>query len=97
MTVVTNITMKVSVLRMDAVAENVNALTTFSVFSKLDAECGFHQILLSEDSQKLTTFINPFGRYCYTRLPFGITSAPEIFQRRMSEVSSRSRRCRCDN
>ena len=57
-----------------------------TVFSKLDAECGFHQIPLSEDSQKLTTFITPFGRYCYTRLPFGITSAPEIFQRRMSEV-----------
>ena len=57
-----------------------------TVFSKLDAECGFHQIPLHEDSQKLTTFITPFGRYCYTRLPFGKASAPEIFQRRMSEV-----------
>ena len=57
-----------------------------TVFSKLDAKCGFHQIPLREDSQKLTTFITPFGRYCYRRLPFGKTSAPEIFQRRMIVV-----------
>ena len=58
------------------------------VFSKLDATSGFHQIPLEKDSYKLTTFITPFGRYCYTRLPFGITSAPEIFQRRMSDLLS---------
>ena len=51
-----------------------------------EPECGFHQIPLIEDNKKLTPFITPFGRYCYTLLPFGITSAPEIFQRRMSEV-----------
>ena len=49
-------------------------------------ECYDKKYPLGEDSQKLTTFITPFGRYCYTRLPFGITSAPEIFQRRTSEV-----------
>nr|XP_022311001.1 uncharacterized protein K02A2.6-like [Crassostrea virginica] len=58
------------------------------VFSKLDATSGFHQIPLEKDSYKFTTFITPFGRYCYTRLPFGITSAPEIFQRRMSDLLS---------
>ena len=56
------------------------------VFSKLDATSGFHQIPLDEASCLLTTFITPFGRYCYRRLPFGITSAPEIFQRRMTEI-----------
>ena len=34
----------------------------------------------------LTTFITPFGRYCFNRLPFGISSAPEIFQRTMSSI-----------
>ena len=34
----------------------------------------------------LTTFLTPFGRYCFQRLPFGITSAPEHFQRRMSAL-----------
>ena len=57
-----------------------------TVFSKLDANCGFWQIPLSESCQKLTTFITPFGRYYFKRLPFGICSAPEHFQRRMSAI-----------
>ena len=57
-----------------------------TVFSSLDAASGFYQIPLHEDSQELTTFIMPMGRYCYRRLPFGITSAPEIFMRKMNEL-----------
>lgn len=56
------------------------------VFSKLDASSGFYQIPLHPDSCKLTTFITPMGRYCFKRVPFGITSAPEIFQRKMTEL-----------
>ena len=56
------------------------------MFSKLDANCGYWQMELHEDSQKLTTFITPFGRYYCKRLPFGISSAPEIFQREMQKV-----------
>ena len=55
-------------------------------FSTLDAYTGFYQIPLDSESQKLTTFITPFGRYCFQRVPFGITSAPEIFQRKMAEL-----------
>ena len=33
------------------------------------------------DSKKLTTINTPKGLYQYTRLPFGISSAPSIFQR----------------
>ena len=51
------------------------------IFSKLDARSGFFQLPLDEESQKLTTFITPFGRYFYKRLPQGISSAPEVFQR----------------
>ncbi|XP_038063231.1 uncharacterized protein K02A2.6-like [Patiria miniata] len=56
------------------------------VFSLLDAKHGFWQIPLASDSQKLTTFITPFGRFCFTRLPFGITSAPELYQRIMCDL-----------
>ena len=55
-------------------------------FSKIDANSGFHQIKLSEDSAYLTTFITPFGRFCFKRLPFGISSGPEIFQREISKI-----------
>ena len=61
-------------------------LSGASVFSSLDATSGFYQIPLEEGSCELTTFITPFGRYCFRRLPFGITSAPEIFMRKMNEV-----------
>ena len=50
-------------------------------FTKLDANSGYWQIELDPESAKLTTLITPFGRFCFNRLPFGITSAPEHFQR----------------
>ncbi len=56
------------------------------VFSLLDAASGFWQLPLDIDCAKLTTFITPFGRYFFRRLPFGITSAPGIFQREMSAI-----------
>ena len=61
-------------------------LTGAKVFSSLDAASGFWAIPLADESAKLTTFITPFGRYCFRRLCFGISSAPEIFQRTMHEL-----------
>ncbi|KAK6184246.1 hypothetical protein SNE40_006752 [Patella caerulea] len=56
------------------------------VFSKLDANSGFHQIPLTEESSYLTTFMSPFGRFRYLRLPFGISSGPELFMKRMCKI-----------
>ena len=56
------------------------------LFSKLDANSGFWKIPLAPKSRLLTTFLTPFGRYCFNKLPFGITSAPEHFQKRMSAI-----------
>ena len=61
-------------------------LSGATIFSKLDANSGFWQVPLSPDSALLTTFIKRFGRFCFHRLPFGISSAPEIFQRLMLEM-----------
>lgn len=55
-------------------------------FSKLDYVSGFWQVPLSEESQLLTTFITPFGRFCFLRVPFGISSAPEHYQKRISRI-----------
>ena len=56
------------------------------VFSTLDASSGFFQIPLEEESMKLTTFITPLGRYCFTRVPMGISLGPEVFQTKMTEM-----------
>ena len=61
-------------------------LTGATVFSKLDAASGYWQLPLDEASSLLTTFITPKGRYCFRRLPFGISSASEIFQREMTRI-----------
>lgn len=55
-------------------------------FTKLDANSGFWQIPLDQKSRLLTTFLTPWGRFCFNRLPFGISSASEIYQRMMSEI-----------
>ena len=79
-----------SVLRethpLPGVDETLAQLTGATVMSKLDANSGFWQIPLAKDSHELTTFITPFGRYCFNKLPFGISSAPEHFQKRMSTI-----------
>lgn len=56
------------------------------VFSVLDAESGFHQIPLSIGSRSYTTFTSHCGLYRFKRLPFGISSAPEIFQRVVGDI-----------
>ena len=53
------------------------------VFSVLDAKDGFNQVVLDEESSYLTTFWTPWGRYRWLRMPFGIKSAPEEFQRHL--------------
>ncbi|UYV74574.1 hypothetical protein LAZ67_12000179, partial [Cordylochernes scorpioides] len=71
---------------MPVVEHMLGQLGEARFFSKLDANSGFHQIPLSPDCQHLTTFITPFGRYKYCRMPFGISLAPEYFQRVMSII-----------
>ena len=71
---------------LPAVEQILAQLSGATVFTKLDANSGFWQMPLSPASAPLTTFITPFGRFCFHRLPFGITSAPEYFQCQMSEM-----------
>ncbi len=44
-----------------------------------DALKGYHQIELDDESRALTTFLTPFGRYRYKRLPFGESDAGDVF------------------
>ena len=55
-------------------------------FSVLDTKDGFYHVKLDEPSSFLTTFNTPFGRYRWLRMPQGISSAPEEYQRRQHEA-----------
>ena len=52
-------------------------------FSKLDLTQAYSQFVLDEESQKLTCINTHRGLFVYTRLVFGLASAPAIFQRAM--------------
>ena len=80
---------------MKSVDESLASLSSSKVYTKLDANSGFWQILLDESSKLLTTFVTPMGRFCFNRLPFGISSAPEIFQRMMSSLLEGLDGCIC--
>ncbi len=60
--------------------------TQAKLFTVLDALKGYHQCPLDEESQNLTTFITPFGRFKYLRAPYGISSISEHYNRRMDEA-----------
>ena len=52
-------------------------------FTSLDAASGFWQIILADESSELTTFLTPYGRFRFTRLPFGLNSGSEVLHRAM--------------
>jgi RNase H-like domain found in reverse transcriptase/Reverse transcriptase (RNA-dependent DNA polymerase)/Integrase zinc binding domain/Integrase core domain len=55
-------------------------------FAKLDLSSAFYHIELHEDSRNLTAFMTEKGPMQFTRMPFGINAAPEIFQKTMESV-----------
>ncbi len=72
--------------KIPTVEELNPAFANATVFSKLDAKAGYWSVHLDPDSQLLTTFRTPFGRYCWTRLPFGLKVSQDIFQQHMDEI-----------
>lgn len=55
-------------------------------FAKLDMKSAYHHVMLHPDSRYVTAFMTNKGARQFTRLPFGINCAPEIFQQIMDHT-----------
>ena len=55
-------------------------------YSKLDLSRAYKQMKVTESSRPLLTINTHMGLFQYTRLPFGISTAPAIWQKAMSQV-----------
>jgi hypothetical protein len=64
----------------------VDSTTGCETLSFLDAYSGYHQIRMKESDQLATSFITPFGMYCYITMPFGLRNAGATYQRCMNHV-----------
>ena len=67
---------------MPTLTDHLHRLSKAKVFSVLDAGDGLYQMMLDKASSDLTTFWTPNGRYRFLRVPQGISSAPEEYQKR---------------
>ena len=70
------------------IQESFDALVGAQYFTTLDLASGYHQIAMDPADQHKTAFVTPFGLFEYTRMPFGLTTAPATFQRLMQGVMS---------
>ena len=61
----------------------VDSTAGCEVLCFLDAYSGYHQIKMKEDDQIKTSFITPFGAFCYVSMPFGLKNAGARYQRCM--------------
>lgn len=56
------------------------------LFSRLDLKNAFHLVEISQNTRHITTFISKKGLFRYKRLMFGMTCAPEIFQKVIEKI-----------
>lgn len=64
----------------------IQALNGARFFSKLDLNCGYHQLELEPSSRYITTFSTHVGLRRYKRLSFGVSSAAEVFQNAVQQA-----------
>mmetsp|Transcript_2824 Transcript_2824/g.7823 ORF Transcript_2824/g.7823 Transcript_2824/m.7823 type:complete len:1452 (-) Transcript_2824:296-4651(-) len=68
------------------IQDMLQKLEQFKYATAFDLSMGYYHIPLDVPSQNLCTTVLPWGKYRYKKLPMGISTAPDIFQRIMNEL-----------
>lgn len=77
---------KVDTYPLPRVEDLFTAMSDGKVFSKLDMSQAYLQLPLDDKSKELVTINTHKGLFKYNRLPFGVSSAPAVFQRCMESL-----------
>jgi hypothetical protein len=66
--------------RIDQVIDSTGGT---EVLHFLDAYSSYHQIHMREFDKLKTSFVTPYGNFCYVTMPFGLKTAGATYQRCM--------------
>ena len=81
-----NQVLKTEVYPLPRIEELFAALAGGVKFTKLDLSYAYQQLVLEEESAMRATINTHKGLYKYNRLPFGVATAPALFQRVMESL-----------
>lgn len=68
------------------IEDQLDKLRDAELYTTLDLKNGFHHVPVDKDSQKYTSFVTPTGQYEFCKMPFGLSTAPSVFQRFINSV-----------
>ena len=68
------------------VQDLLQKMEKFKYATAIDLRKGYYHIPLDEATSKLCTTVFPWGKYQYKRLPMGIATSPDIFQKAMNDI-----------
>ena len=71
---------------MPRIGDILHNLEGFQYATSLDLNMGYYHIRLSEESLNMCTIVTEFGKFCYKRLPMGVSCSPDIFQAKIYEL-----------
>ena len=71
-----------------SVSNILNALSGGKLFGKLDLASGYWQVLVNRQHVHKTAFSTHLGLYEFLRMPYGLKTAPQTFQRILNSIFS---------